>query len=94
MHAVAVLVAVGAVCYLLPTWIAIARRHHWVVRIALVNIALGWTIVGWVVAFHMSSTSRTRVAAYWRPAAPASSPQNFVPRAVDEGGRREPGPGA
>jgi hypothetical protein len=74
--------------YLLPTWIALARKHHWIVRILLVNVLLGWTIIGWVVALHMSSTSRTKTNAYWRPPTPGTpgAATNFVPVETDPSG--------
>jgi hypothetical protein len=74
-----------ALLYFVPTGVALARKHHWIVRIALVNVLFGWTIIGWVIAFHMASTSRTKTNAYWRPPAPggASGP-GFVPAAGDD----------
>ncbi|QHJ01708.1 superinfection immunity protein [Xylophilus rhododendri] len=36
--------------YLLPTYEAAKRRHPSLVPIALVDILLGWTVIGWVVA--------------------------------------------
>lgn len=36
--------------YLLPTLIAISRGHHQTLAICLLNVVLGWTILGWVVA--------------------------------------------
>jgi hypothetical protein len=34
--------------YLLPWWVAKGRKHPNVYSIAVVNIFLGWTFVGWV----------------------------------------------
>ncbi|MGQ9659540.1 MAG: superinfection immunity protein [Thermochromatium sp.] len=34
--------------YLLPTWLAFDQRHHRRVLIAVVNVLLGWTILGWI----------------------------------------------
>ena len=49
---------VGAfLIYLLPTLIATIRKHHNGLPIALINVFLGWTFVGWIVAFIWSCTS-------------------------------------
>lgn len=45
---------VVAVLYALPSGIAIARNHQQVGPIMIVNILLGFTYVGWVVALAMS----------------------------------------
>lgn len=39
------------VVYLVPFCIAASRGHHSAVAILLLNALLGWTIVGWLVAF-------------------------------------------
>ena len=36
--------------YLLPSGLALFRKHPAVVRIAAVNLLLGWTFIGWGVA--------------------------------------------
>jgi hypothetical protein len=65
--AIAGLVLVGIVGmfgYFLPMIIAILRDHHQIGPIIIVNIFLGWTYVGWVVALAMSvSAVNRRVAA-------------------------------
>lgn len=51
-------VGVGsAVMYLLPLVIAIARRAPDLAVVAIVNIALGWTFVGWVAALALAVRS-------------------------------------
>jgi len=87
-------IAILVVLYFVPTFIAIARKHHWIVRILAVNLLFGWTMIGWVVALHMSSTSRTKVNAYWRPPTggagsqlPGSGgggPSSFIPSQGDD----------
>jgi hypothetical protein len=57
---------VALVLYFVPTGVGLARRHHWMLRIFLVNLLLGWTVIGWVVAFHMACTSRVATKALWR----------------------------
>ena len=36
--------------YVLPTIVALARNHPNIFAIAILNIFLGWTFVGWVAA--------------------------------------------
>lgn len=36
--------------YFLPTIVARAQRNHQVVAIFVLNLLLGWTVVGWIVA--------------------------------------------
>jgi hypothetical protein len=37
------------ILYLIPTYIAIQRKHPNVLPIAIINIFLGWTYIGWVI---------------------------------------------
>ena len=46
--------------YLLPSIVAASRRHRNEGAIVALNILLGWTFVGWVVAFVWSLTDNTR----------------------------------
>jgi hypothetical protein len=46
----AVLLGVCSVGYLLPTTIAIIRKRTNSVAIFVLNLFLGWTLIGWVVA--------------------------------------------
>ena len=43
--------------YLLPMIIAATRQHHNGVPIAFLNIFLGWTGIGWVIAFLWAASS-------------------------------------
>lgn len=45
---------VGGLIYLLPSIIAVIRGHPRTGAIILLNIFLGWTAVGWVVALLWS----------------------------------------
>ena len=46
------LIIVGIGLYLLPTLIAAARdKTHGAAGVFLLNIFLGWTLIGWLVAF-------------------------------------------
>ena len=41
---------VSTAIYLCPTLFAIYRNHHSRLKIALLNILLGWTVIGWAAA--------------------------------------------
>lgn len=49
-----------AVLLFLPTVIALARGHHNGFAIFLTNLLLGWTVIGWIVAFIWSCTAVER----------------------------------
>lgn len=51
---VAVVLAILTGGYLLPWAIAVLRDLRTHVSVLLVNLLLGWTIIGWVVALVMS----------------------------------------
>lgn len=50
-----VLLAIGGVFYFLPTMIASSRGHHNTGAVAVINVFLGWTFIGWVIALAMSA---------------------------------------
>ncbi len=58
------LIFMGAL-YFLPAIIAAARHTHNSVGILLLNIFLGWTVVGWFVALLMAMFSMPRWAYYY-----------------------------
>lgn len=43
-------VLVSIAIYLCPTLIATYRDHHSRLRLMLLNILLGWTVIGWAIA--------------------------------------------
>ena len=47
---------VGFALYFLPTIIVLARRKKNVLGPILVNVLLGWTIIGWIVALIWALT--------------------------------------
>jgi hypothetical protein len=49
-----ILLAVLIGGYMLPTIIALQRKHDSPGPIIIINIFLGWTFLGWVVALAMS----------------------------------------
>ena len=45
--------------YLLPTFVALGRRSDKTAPVVVVNLFLGWTLVGWVVALAMAVWKNT-----------------------------------
>jgi hypothetical protein len=41
--------------YMLPTFVAYSRRHHNALSISLLNLLLGFTVVGWAVALSWAN---------------------------------------
>lgn len=50
------LLALGSGGYLIPTLVAYCRQHHNGLAIFLLNLLLGWTIVGWVISLVWACT--------------------------------------
>ena len=60
MDGVALLVLIGAAflfLYLLPSIAAVKRRHRNRTAIVVLNVALGWTLLGWVAALVWAYTA-------------------------------------
>lgn len=51
------LIVVGFVAYMAPFWIDAVRSHHQLGAILVINLLLGWTLVGWVVALAMACSA-------------------------------------
>ncbi len=47
----------GAFLYFIPALNAYSRRHHDLPAIIALNALLGWTVLGWILAFVWSFTS-------------------------------------
>ena len=45
-----ILAAIFILLYLLPSFVAIVRKHSHKAAIILINIFLGWSFVGWLVS--------------------------------------------
>ncbi len=45
-----IVIGIGLIAYFLPTIIAAARNHHRSTAILVLNLFLGWTIIGWVIS--------------------------------------------
>ena len=50
-------VVIGLVLYFLPSIVAAARQSKKLAVVVLVNLFLGWSFIGWVVAFVIALTS-------------------------------------
>jgi hypothetical protein len=59
---VVVLVLLVVALYLLPTIVGVVRRHHNLGSIVIVNVFLGWTFLGWVVALALSMSATVGTA--------------------------------
>lgn len=44
--------------YLLPSVLAVSRNHKNAAPIVVINILLGWTLIGWVVSLAWSLTNK------------------------------------
>jgi Superinfection immunity protein len=53
------LLLIGLICNFFPTYVAIARRHNNCGSIFVLNLFLGWTLIGWVVALVWSFSSQS-----------------------------------
>jgi len=42
--------------YFVPTIVAASREHHQTAAIAVLNVFLGWTVLGWVGALVWAAT--------------------------------------
>lgn len=75
-----ILAAVGmALVYLLPTIVAHQRNHASLAAIFVVNLFLGWTLLGWVVALAWAfAASATKVAQPARVVRQASTDRSGV----------------
>jgi len=57
----------GLLIYFLPSFIAIRRKHSYVLQITLLNALLGWSFFGWVAALIWATTSHTDENANTKP---------------------------
>lgn len=61
---------IGLVTYLIPTIVAFVRHVPNIGSVAVVNVLLGWTLIGWIVALALALRSATQ------PAGPVTVIQN------------------
>ena len=86
------MVMASAACYLLPVLIGSARRVPDIGAVAVINILLGWTLAGWVVALAMAlrpAGPGTPVVQVVQNLQPSPLP---VPQPHDAGWAGPPGP--
>jgi Superinfection immunity protein/Uncharacterised protein family UPF0547 len=65
-----ILLVVGGAIYFLPTIIAMNRGHRQTGMVVIINLFLGWTLIGWVVALAIACSATYQVL----PANPVSAP--------------------
>jgi hypothetical protein len=51
---ITVMIVIGGAVYVLPTMLAWARRSRRRWRITFINLLLGWTLIGWIVAMVLT----------------------------------------
>jgi hypothetical protein len=54
------LIVAGIVLYILPSLVASYRRCDKLSPVVVVNIFLGWTVIGWIVALAMAVSGPSR----------------------------------
>lgn len=60
----ALFVLIAAAVYLLPTVVALARGHRNRASIMVVNIMLGWTLLGWVISMTWAVAAAPQVGVH------------------------------
>jgi hypothetical protein len=70
---------VGFIAYWVPTAVALIRHHRSPGPIVIINLFLGWTIIGWIVALAMAVSaqpaSQQEPGPPWPPAHPPARPE-------------------
>jgi hypothetical protein len=54
------LVIIGLIIYFVPSIVAVLRRHHQMKALVALNIFLGFSYIGWVVALVWALTDERR----------------------------------
>lgn len=52
-----ILLALGIALYFVPSFVASANGHRQTLAIVVLNVLLGWTLVGWVIALVWAFTA-------------------------------------
>lgn len=55
-------IALIFIAYFLPCFVAECRRHHQRHAICVLNLFLGWTVLGWIAALIWASTAVVKTA--------------------------------
>lgn len=58
VFAIGIALVLGVVLYFLPVIIAVRWQHPQAGAIAVVNVCLGWTLIGWVAALAWALAQR------------------------------------
>lgn len=56
-----ILVSISLLIYFFPTIVGVLRRHKNTLAIGLLNLFLGWTLLGWVGALIWAATNQDKV---------------------------------
>jgi hypothetical protein len=72
------------VCYFIPAIVASCRHHNATGAIIVLNIFLGWTFIGWVIALVWASTNDLRK----EPRGLRAEPRAWVRRTLPGGSQR------
>ena len=72
-------VLVGAALYFVPTVIAAVRNGKHLGAVIVVNVLLGWTFIGWVVAQALAIGSSSRTSRPLYPYSPLPGPWSYPP---------------
>lgn len=65
---------IGTAIYFIPSFIATTREHHQALAIFMLNLLLGWTALGWIVAMIWACTATPGSSAPARSVPTPSSP--------------------
>jgi Superinfection immunity protein len=63
--ALAVLCIIGFIAYWVPTLAANSNRHRNRTAIAMLNLFLGWTVIGWAIALAWADTDNCELEKVW-----------------------------
>ena len=71
-----ILIGLSLAAYFTPAIVAMMRSHRQTLAIVLLNVFLGWTIVGWVVALVWAAANPPAPVVIYQPgqAPPAAQP--------------------
>jgi len=75
-----VLLAIVCMTYLIPSFIGFGRKHPNAPAICVLNVLLGWTVLGWIAALVWAATSAGPTATVIVNASELITPRPDVPR--------------
>ena len=74
-----ILLALAVLLYCLPMIVAGKRHHHNAMPIFIVNLLLGWTLLGWVFALAWAASAIKKPQAGQKPIDKAASAGPYSP---------------